>query len=160
MKGIIVFLTFNVSFNFKPKIDKDITLNIIKELDLEKYINKKVSLLSGGEKQKVAIAMSLSLEPKYLVFDEPTANLDLKNEKMILDLVLSILTKKDIGIIMSLHNLNLALTYGDYFFLLKEKKIKYQGDKTILNNDILSDIYDIKINILDNENKKFIYIGE
>ena len=64
--------------------------------------------LSGGEKQRLAIARALSNNPNFLIMDEPTGNLDNKTSKLIQDLILEISHKRDIGIILATHDLNFA----------------------------------------------------
>ena len=64
--------------------------------------------LSGGEKQRLAIARALSNNPNFLIMDEPTGNLDNKTSKLIQDLILEISYKRDIGIILATHDLNFA----------------------------------------------------
>jgi lipoprotein-releasing system ATP-binding protein len=64
--------------------------------------------LSGGEKQRLAIARALSNNPNFLIMDEPTGNLDNKTSKLIQELILEISHKRNIGIILATHDLNFA----------------------------------------------------
>lgn len=143
---------------FPSKKDEEIVQKIIKEMHLEGFLNKNVNELSGGERQKIAIARALVQEPKVLIFDEPTGNLDIGNEQLILDEAHKICRNKNISILISIHDISIASYYGDKFFLLKDNKIKYSGDKKIINEINISDIFDVKATIKDIDNKKFIYI--
>lgn len=146
-------------FNFFPsKEDKKIVEKVIKEMGLEEFVDRNVNELSGGERQKIAIARALVQEPKLLIFDEPTGNLDLGNEELIMKEAKKI-ANEGITILISIHDLNIASRYGDEFFLLKEGKIKYQGNKEILNKENLTDIYGINVSVENIKNKKFIYVG-
>lgn len=165
LSGLSVYETLLSSrisnFNYFPsKLDKDKVNKVIKELELDLIKDRNVNSLSGGEKQKVAIAMSLVNEPKFIIFDEPTGNLDIKNEMNVLSIAQKICYKFNIGVLISIHNLNAAFNYGDYFLLLKDKSIKYKGNKDILTKENLSDIFNIKLEINSIDNKNFIYIGE
>ena len=64
--------------------------------------------LSGGEKQRLAIARALSNNPNFLIMDEPTGNLDNKTSQLIQDLILNISRNNEIGIILATHDLNFA----------------------------------------------------
>lgn len=143
---------------FPTKKDEEIVQNIIKEMHLEGFLNKNVNELSGGERQKIAIARALVQEPRVLIFDEPTGNLDIGNEQLILDEAHKICRNKNISILISIHDISIASYYGDKFFLLKDNKIKYSGDKEVINEANISDIFDVKATIKDIDNKKFIYI--
>ena len=143
---------------FPSKKDEEIVQNIIKEMHLEGFLNKNVNELSGGERQKIAIARALVQEPRVLIFDEPTGNLDIGNEQLILDEAHKICRNKNISILISIHDISIASYYGDKFFLLKDNKIKYSGDKEVINETNISDIFDVKATIKDIDNKKFIYI--
>lgn len=146
-------------YSLFPSIkDVEIVQNVIKEMGLERFLNKNVNELSGGEKQKIAIARALVQEPKILIFDEPTGNLDIGNEQLILQEAKKICRNKNISILISIHDISIASYYGDKFFLLKDNKIKYSGDKEIINEETISDIFDVKATIKEIENKKFIYI--
>ena len=64
--------------------------------------------LSGGEKQRLAIARALSNKPNFLIMDEPTGNLDNKTSELIQDLIFNISQNRQIGIILATHDLNFA----------------------------------------------------
>ena len=148
------------NFNFFSRYeDEQITKKIIKDMSLEKIMNKNVNELSGGEKQKVAIARALVQEANVLIFDEPTGNLDVSNEQLILKEARKIVKEKNVSILISIHDLNLALQYGDYFYFLKDGYIKYHGGKEIFTTEIIKDIFDIDVNIVTIQNQKVILMG-
>ena len=68
----------------------------------------------------VDVAQTLVRDPKVLVMDEPTANLDLVNELQVLELVKAYTKQKNISTLLTLHDLNLAARYSDQLILLKD----------------------------------------
>ena len=64
--------------------------------------------LSGGEKQRLAIARALSNNPNFLIMDEPTGNLDNKTSQLIQNLIMNISRNNEIGVILATHDLNFA----------------------------------------------------
>lgn len=141
------------------KEDEEIVIKTLKEMGLEELAGRNTSELSGGERQKVAIARALAQEPKLLVFDEPTGNLDIANEQLILKEILRVTKEKGIGVLTSLHDLNEALSMGDVFFFIKDGKIRYFGDSSIVTEQVINDIYDADVSIIEYKGKKIIVNG-
>ena len=139
--------------------DREVVTKVLKDLDLEHISNKNVNQLSGGERQKVAIARALAQDPKMLVFDEPTGNLDIQNEKLIFDLARKIAKEKGITILIAIHNLNFAMDFGDKFFFIKDGEIKHTGGVETINENTIEDIFGVKATILEAEGKKAIVYG-
>lgn len=83
--------------------------------------------LSGGEQQKVAIASILSIKPKVLVLDEPTANLDPKSAKSIIHL-LGDLSEQGVTIIVAEHRLDLVSQYSNKVVLMQKGEVKLEGE--------------------------------
>lgn len=148
-------------FGFYPgKEDEAIVRTLLEEMGLTPLALRNVSSLSGGERQKVAIARALAQEPELLIFDEPTGNLDINNEQLVLKEARSIADKKGISILLSIHDLSLASAFGDVFYLLEGASIRYAGDNDVLSEKNLSDLYGIPVSVEVVHQRKFIYIGE
>ena len=64
--------------------------------------------LSGGERQRVAIARSMSNDPSFLIMDEPTGNLDSQNVQNFMDLLMNMISEKDITLIIATHDQNVS----------------------------------------------------
>ncbi len=103
--------------------------------------------LSGGELQKVAIARALVQEPRLLLLDEPTASLDLKNQLTILSIIRRIVTEHRIAAVMTMHDLNGALRFGDRFCFLKDHTVYTVAGSTELTPDTIEAVYGVQVAI-------------
>ena len=139
--------------------DYEITEKILADMNLLDYADRSVEQLSGGERQKVAIARAIAQEPKLLIFDEPTGNLDIANEQLIIEEARRLAREKNIAILISIHDLNQALSLGDKFFFLKNGVIAHRGGRDSVKEDAILDVFDVNVRILDIENKKIIIGG-
>lgn len=133
-------------FKQENEIDKrciDFALNAMDLLSLE---NEKVITLSGGQLQRVFIALALAQDTKILILDEPTIYLDIKYQKLIMELLKKINKEKELTIIMILHDINQALKYSDKVYVLKNGKITNNGSKNILlNSNVLEETFNTKL---------------
>ena len=120
---------------------------ILEDMQLQSFASRSAEALSGGEKQKIAIARAMAQEPKLMVFDEPTGNLDMANEQLIMQEAKKLAREKGISILSSLHDLNQALYFGDKFFFLKDGVVKYAGGREIVTAEVVKDIFDVDVRI-------------
>lgn len=144
-------------FGFKSgKHDQDVVDEILHDMGLESFAARNVLELSGGERQKIAIARALAQEPRMMIFDEPTGNLDIANEQLIVEEARRVAHEKSIAILTSVHDLNLAMELGDKFYFMKGGRIKYSGGEEVFTVENISDIFDAKIRIAEIDGRKVI----
>ena len=129
---------------------------ILDDMDLREFASRNVETLSGGERQKIAIARAMAQEPELMIFDEPTGNLDMGNEQLILTEARKLARENGISILSSLHDLNQALAFGDKFFFMKDGVIKYTGGPECVNEAVIKDIYGVDVQILEIDGRKVI----
>lgn len=129
---------------------------IIEKMDLEKYSLRNTDTLSGGEFQKVVLARALAQEPKILLLDEPTSNLDLKNQIEVLQAVKNYCKEEKISVIVSIHDINLSLKFSDKFILLSKGEILEYGDSSVINSQNIKAVYGVNVDVLQYKERKII----
>ena len=132
---------------------------ILMDMHLESFAFRMVDELSGGERQKIAIARAMAQEPKMMVFDEPTGNLDIANEQLIIEEARKLAKEKNIAILSSLHDLNQALAFGDKFFFLKNGVVKYAGGREIITPEVVKDTFDVDVRIREIDGQTVVLNG-
>lgn len=127
--------------------DLDIADRVLELLELESYSLRYMDELSGGEIQKVVIARALAQEPDLLLLDEPTSNLDLKNQLEVISIIKRVAREQQIAAIVTMHDLNLALRFADKFLLLKDGEIFAGGGPEVIIPGNIERVYSVKVTI-------------
>jgi len=101
-------LVFKIAGNKSDEKNSKKIIQILDELGISELQNNYPYMLSGGERQRVAIARAVVHEPKFILMDEPTGNLDQENAEIIQDLTIKLAKNRNIGIVVATHDLNYA----------------------------------------------------
>lgn len=124
--------------DFDERLEKALTLFP----KLSSYMKSKVSNLSGGERQMVAMAMALLRKPNTIMFDEPTANLAPIIASQVLSTISYLSQGSDMTIILVEQNATRALQIGQYAYLLVSGRLAFQGTtKALLEHEELGRLY-------------------
>jgi len=128
---------------------KDLVIanRVLKLLELEEFSLRYLDELSGGELQKVVIARALAQEPDLLLLDEPTSNLDLKNQLEVISLIKKVVKRQQIAAIVTMHDLNLAIRFANKFILLKNGRIYKAGGFEVITTENIESVYSVPVAI-------------
>lgn len=121
--------------------EKRQAFDIIKMLGLSDQVYQRCDQLSGGQKQRVGIGRALVQNPKMILCDEPIGSLDPNSSKIIMDYLREFSTQMRITLIVSLHQINVALKYSDRIIGINKGKVVFDGSPDDLTTKRISDIY-------------------
>lgn len=123
--------------------DFRLTGKVIELIGLNNISTKYVDEISGGEYQLVQIARTIVQQPKVILLDEPTNNLDPSNQHLIMHIIQKIVKNNNMAAIMVVHDLNLAIRHSNKFILMKNGKIYAAGGKEVITPDNIMGVYNV-----------------
>ncbi len=130
--------------------DAQIIQEAMIQTDIANYAEHMTDQLSGGERQRAWVAMLLAQQAPVLMLDEPTSALDLPHQYELMTLLRQLNRESGKGIIVILHDVNLAARYADRIVALKQGKVWLEGKPDeLLTSPALSDLYGINIQLID-----------
>ncbi len=139
------------------KRDIEKVFEVLKILNIENIAMRDFNELSGGQQQKVLIARALVQEPEILLLDEPTANLDIKHQLEVMEIIKRIVRMNGITAIIAIHDLNLASKYADRIVMMKDGKVFAIGTpEEVLTSANIESVYDVKVRIIRFNGKLYV----
>jgi iron complex transport system ATP-binding protein len=129
----------------------------LKLFNLEAYAWRYLNALSGGERQKVTIAMTVVKEPQVLLLDEPTSNLDLRHQLEVMDTLKRLVQERKILVVMAIHDLNLALKYADRVIMMKEGHVVAEGKPLeALTKENIGSVFGVEVEVANRTGEAYI----
>ena len=137
--------------------DKEIVDYLLRRMDIKDLAERDVTTLSGGERQKVAIARALAQEPDILMLDEPTSSLDLNHQVEVMKILCELAHNEKTAVVTVLHDLNLASRFSDKVFLMSNDGFYKVGDPDqVFTAENIKEIYNIDVEIVNTSQGNYI----
>jgi phosphonate transport system ATP-binding protein len=125
-----------------PTLERQRAMQCLERVGLADLAQQRVDTLSGGQQQRVAIARMLMQDPELLLVDEPVASLDPKAGREVMDLLWEIVRERQLSVICTLHQLDLAIDYADRIIGLKQGEICLDVNTHYLHQQDLTWLYE------------------
>jgi iron complex transport system ATP-binding protein len=131
------------AFGFDSPRDVEVAARALRDTDALQFAARRFNELSSGERQRVILARALAQEPRLLLLDEPTANLDLAHQVSLLNLVRRLAAGRGLGALVVTHEINLAAEFADRVALLKDGRLAACGTPDeVMTAALLSGLFD------------------
>ncbi len=131
--------------------------DIMKLFGVEAWAWRYLSALSGGERQKVLIAMTLAKDPPILLLDEPTSNLDLRHQLEVMDILKRLVKEQKLTVVMAIHDLNLALKYADRVVMMKKGRVVAEGKPLeAFTKETIQSVFGVDVEVADKTGSPYI----
>ena len=116
------------------------------ELDLLELIDRRVDRLSTGERSRILIARALAAEPKLLLLDEPTANLDPLWQLRLLDYLRGLTRSGARAVLLAVHDLDVARRYADRLIVMSGGSVRADGDPAqLLSGPLMQEVFGVRL---------------
>jgi len=124
-----------------PETDVDTAFELLEQVGLAGFENKRADALSGGQRQRVGIARALMQEPKILLVDEPTSALDPRTARTILGLIRRLAHDRELPVLINIHDVGLTLMFAERVVGLADGQLVFDGAADDLDEAALTRIY-------------------
>ena len=130
-------------FRFEDERDREKAMEALATVDAAHLASRRVTELSGGERQLVAVARALAQEPQCLLLDEPSAALDLKHRAGLIRTLAALRESQGLTVLLVTHDLHLIDPHTDYVYGLRAGRGLAEGrPDQVLTDAVLADIYE------------------
>ncbi|OTN76594.1 hypothetical protein A5886_001671 [Enterococcus sp. 8G7_MSG3316] len=158
VKELVAFGRYPYNRGRQTEQDAQIIASAIRKVGLEAYQERSIHALSGGQLQRVYLAMVLAQETDYILLDEPLNNLDLKHATQLMNHLTELVQAEKKTVIIVLHDINYAARYASYIVAMKNGQVLQAGTTAeVIQESVLSELYELPIKLVQVEDSYFCY---
>jgi zinc/manganese transport system ATP-binding protein len=132
---------------------------MIDAVDATSFADARVGVLSGGEQQRVLIAHALISRPRLLLLDEPLANLDIRSEQEVVELVARIASEQQIAVLISAHDMNPLLPVMDRVIYVAAGRVASGTTEEVVTTEALSELYGHHVDVVQINERILVVAG-
>jgi len=139
--------------------DREAALGAMKDVGAQDLAHRSLSVLSGGELQRIFLAEALVSGPELLLLDEPLSNLDLRHEKDLVQLVNSVVRSRNVTALLIAHNINPLLPFLDKVIFIANGKVATGKPEEVLTSESLTALYGVPVEVLHDSRGNVAIVG-
>ena len=160
MLGRRPYIGWNISSE-----DREIVSKTIEFLNLEELAFRKINQLSGGERQRVIIGKAIAQDPRLLLLDEPTSDLDLKNQIQVMKKIKKIVSNPESpkSALVAIHDINMAARFADRILLMSDGEIVAEGTpRQVLTPQNIQNVFAVTADIAESQddNRFWVHVND
>lgn len=141
--------------------DLDKVYDVLKLMEIEHLAMRSFNELSAGQHQKVMLARGIVQEPRILLLDEPTSNLDIRHQMEVTRILRDLSIEKEMLVIIISHDINIAAKYSDTVILMHKGTIFSVGKpEEVITEENLRDVYEVDSRIIIDEGRPHVILCE
>tara|TARA_B100000035_G_scaffold68660_1_gene56118 strand:+ start:2826 stop:3725 length:900 start_codon:yes stop_codon:yes gene_type:complete len=147
------------------ELDREIVSKTIEFLNLEDFAFRKFNQLSGGERQRVIIGKAIAQSPRVFVLDEPTSDLDLKNQIQVMKKLKILVSDENSpkGALVAIHDINMAARFADRILLMSDGEIIAGGTpRNVLTPENIQKVFGVTSDVIESQedNRFWIHVKD
>ena len=146
-------------FHLSAKAERNTALVALEAVGAAELAHQSLNALSGGELQRIYLAEALVSNPSVLLLDEPLANLDIRRERELLQLVNNVVRSRSVTALLIAHNINPLLPYLDKVIYIANGKVATGRPKEVMTSEVLSALYGVHIEVLHDSRGNIAIVG-
>ncbi len=139
--------------------DRAAAMEALRSVGAEELADRPLGVLSGGELQRIFLAEALVGNPELLLLDEPLANLDIRRESNLVQLIHDVVHARGVTVLLIAHNINPLLSVLDQVLYVANGRVASGDPQQILTSQTLSDLYDTPIEVLRDSHGRIAIVG-
>ena len=160
MLGRRPYIGWNISSE-----DREIVSKTIEFLNLEELAFRKINQLSGGERQRVIIGKAIAQDPRLFLLDEPTSDLDLKNQIQVMKKIKKIVSNPESpkSALVAIHDINMAARFADRILLMSDGEIVAEGTpRQVLTPQNIQNVFAVTADIAESQdnNRFWVHVND
>lgn len=137
-------------FRGERQSDREAVTAALRAAEIEALADRRVGAVSGGERQRTALALALAQEPALLLLDEPTAHLDMHHQMALLGRMKELNRAEGLTVLAAIHDVNLAALWFDRLLFLDEGRIAADGaPNEVLREELLERVFHCPVKVLE-----------
>jgi zinc/manganese transport system ATP-binding protein len=155
----LAFCGHRWGFHLSAKTERKAALAALEAVGAAELAHQSLNALSGGELQRIFLAEALVSNPSLLLLDEPLANLDIRRERDLLQLVNNVVRSRSVTALLIAHNINPLLPFLDKVIYIANGKVATGRPKEVMTSEVLSTLYGVHIEVLHDSRGNIAIVG-